>query len=118
VETVSGLPRRHDIDANYSPQYVQLARIIRDKIESGEYRRMDAVSAAGLAGSYGVSIRVAYATLAMLAANRYVRRIHVLGPIALPGMPHTSHEPELVEVPDLIGGDRDSTARYAMLRDP
>jgi hypothetical protein len=36
MEAISGLPRRHDIDADYSPQYVQLARIIRDKIESGD----------------------------------------------------------------------------------
>ncbi len=70
--TISGLPKHHDIDADYSPQYVQLARIIRDKIESGEYKRMDAVSAAGLASSYGVSARVAYASLAMLAANKYI----------------------------------------------
>jgi DNA-binding GntR family transcriptional regulator len=64
----------HDIDADYSPQYVKLARIIRDKIESGEYKRMDALPAAGLTGAHGVSIRIAYAALAMLAANRYVSR--------------------------------------------
>jgi DNA-binding GntR family transcriptional regulator len=64
----------HDIDADYSPQYVKLARIIRGKIESGEYERMDTLQAAGLAGAHGVSTRVAYAALAMLAANRYVSR--------------------------------------------
>ena len=74
MEAISDLPMLHDIDADYSPQYVKLARIIRSKIESGEYKRMDAVPAADLADGYGVSIRVAYAALAMLAANRYVSR--------------------------------------------
>ena len=36
---ISDLPMLHDIDADYSPQYVKLARVLRDKIESGEYRR-------------------------------------------------------------------------------
>ncbi len=36
---ISDLPMLHDIDADYSPQYVKLARILRSKIESGEYRR-------------------------------------------------------------------------------
>jgi hypothetical protein len=31
----------HDIDADYSPQYIKLARLLRDKIESGEYTRGD-----------------------------------------------------------------------------
>ena len=74
MEAISDPPMLHDIDADYSPQYVKLARIIRGKIESGEYERMDALPAAGLAGAHGVSMRVVYAALAMLAANRYVSR--------------------------------------------
>ena len=38
-----------DIDADYSPQYVKLARILRDKIVAGEYRRGDSLPAAALA---------------------------------------------------------------------
>jgi DNA-binding GntR family transcriptional regulator len=76
VEAISDLPMLNDIDADYSPQYVKLARIIRDKIQSGEYRHLDAIPASRLTGAYGVSMRVAYATLAMLAANRYVCRVH------------------------------------------
>jgi len=64
----------HDIDADYTPQYVKLARILRDKIESGEHMHLDALPASYLAVNYGVSTRVAYAALAMLAANRYVAR--------------------------------------------
>ena len=38
---ISDLPMLHDIDADYSPQYVKLARILRDKIESGQYQHGD-----------------------------------------------------------------------------
>jgi DNA-binding GntR family transcriptional regulator len=74
MEAISDLPMVHDMDADYSPQYVKLARILRDKIESGQYKRMDAIPAASVAGIYQVSMRVAYAALEMLAANRYVGR--------------------------------------------
>jgi DNA-binding GntR family transcriptional regulator len=71
---ISGLPMRHDIDADYTPQYVKLARILRDKIQAGECKPGDVLPAADLAREYNVSIRVAYAALAMLAANRYISR--------------------------------------------
>jgi DNA-binding GntR family transcriptional regulator len=71
---ISDLPMLHDIDADYSPQYVKLARLLRGKIESGEYRRGAILPAADLASQYKVSVRVACNALALLAANRYVRR--------------------------------------------
>ncbi len=71
---ISDLPMLHDIDADYPPQYVTLARILRSKIESGEYRRGDILPAADLAHEYKVSIRGTCGALAMLAANRYVSR--------------------------------------------
>jgi DNA-binding GntR family transcriptional regulator len=71
---ISDLPMLHDIDADYSPQYVKLARILRDKIETGEYQRGDTLPATDLAREYMVSIRVTCSALAMLAANRYVSR--------------------------------------------
>lgn len=74
MEAISDLPMLNDMDADYSPQYVKLARILRDKIESGQYKYGDRVPAAHLAGEHGVSVRVAWAALAMLAANRYVGR--------------------------------------------
>jgi DNA-binding GntR family transcriptional regulator len=70
---ISDLPMHHDIDADYTPQYVQLARILRDKIESGKYQHGDTLPAAGLARENRVSVGVARHALAMLAANRYVR---------------------------------------------
>jgi hypothetical protein len=74
MEAISDLPMLNDIDADYSPQYVKLARIIRGKIKSGQYKRGDPVPAAGLAREHKVSMRVAWAALAMLAANRYLAR--------------------------------------------
>jgi DNA-binding GntR family transcriptional regulator len=72
VEAISDLPMLDDIDADYSPQYVKLARILRSKIESGQYKQGDPVPAAELMSEHKVSRQVAYAALAMLAANRYV----------------------------------------------
>jgi DNA-binding GntR family transcriptional regulator len=62
------------MDADYSPQYVKLARVLRDKIKSGTLKRADSLPASGLATEYHVSVRVAYAALEMLEANRYVTR--------------------------------------------
>jgi DNA-binding GntR family transcriptional regulator len=62
----------HDIDADYSPQYVKLARIVRGKIESGQYKHGVPIPAADLVLEHRVSVRVARSALAMLAANRYV----------------------------------------------
>jgi DNA-binding GntR family transcriptional regulator len=72
MEAISDLPMLHDIDADYTPQYVKLARILRDKIESGQYKRGDTLRTADLARDHGASVRVAWNALAMLAANRYV----------------------------------------------
>src|SRR6266581_1644410 len=74
---ISDLPMLHDIDADYSPQYVKLARVLRDKIESGQYRRGDTLPAAELAGQYKVSVPVTCNALAMLGANiRALRQQH------------------------------------------
>jgi DNA-binding GntR family transcriptional regulator len=69
---ISETPMLHDIDADYTPQYIKLARVLRDKIESGAYQRGKDLPAAELAHEYGVSIGVTWKALAMLAANRYV----------------------------------------------
>lgn len=74
MDPISDLPMLHDIDADYSPQYVKLSRILRDKIESGTYKLGDVLRASDLADGYKVSDRVVWAALAMLAANRYVSR--------------------------------------------
>ena len=69
---ISDLPMPDDIDADYSPQYVKLARIIRARIQSGQYKRGDRLPAADLMNEHKVSKQVAQAALGMLAANGYV----------------------------------------------
>jgi DNA-binding GntR family transcriptional regulator len=71
---IADLPMLHDIDADYTPQYVKLARVLRDTIESGQYQPGDTLPAADLARAHGVSLKVAWNALTMLAANRYVTR--------------------------------------------
>jgi hypothetical protein len=73
-EAISDLPMPGDMDADYSPQYVKLARILRDKITSGQYKHGDSLPADKLASEHGVSVRVAWKAMEMLAANRYVHR--------------------------------------------
>ena len=73
MASISDLPMLHDIDADYSPQYVKLARILRAKIQSGEYRRCDARRRRSRGPVQGAG-RVTCNVLAMLAANRYVSR--------------------------------------------
>jgi DNA-binding GntR family transcriptional regulator len=74
MEAISDLPMLHDMDADYTPQYVKLARILREKIESRQYRQGHPLPAAELAGEHEVSVRVVWHALEMLAANKYVRR--------------------------------------------
>jgi len=68
---ISALPILHNIDVGNAHQ---LARILRGKIESGEYCQGDILPAADVAHEYDVPIRVTYSALAMLAANRYLSR--------------------------------------------
>lgn len=74
MEAISDLPMLNDIDADYSPQYVKLARILRGKIQVGEFKRGDPILAADLMREHHVSKHVACAALAVLAANRYLAR--------------------------------------------
>jgi len=74
VEAIADLPMVHDMDADYSPQYVKLARILRDKIQAGAYPHGARLPAGALAAEHQVSVRVALHALEMLAANRYVRQ--------------------------------------------
>lgn len=74
MQAISDLPMVDDIDADYTPQYVKLARILRARIESGHHQKGDALPVAALVRDYAVSVRVAESALAMLAANRYVKR--------------------------------------------
>lgn len=80
MDAIADLPMPHDIDADYSPQYIKLARILRDKLKSGHYQHGDALRSADLVREHGVSPQVACHALATLAANRYVARSGLVGP--------------------------------------
>ena len=83
MEAISDLPMLHDIDADYTPQYVKLARIVRDRIESGHYEHGDPIPAADLVYAHKVSVGVARAALAMLAGNRYVTQTAAFRPYSV-----------------------------------
>ena len=72
--TGHGRHRRPADAPRHRCRLLTLARVLRDKIESGQYRRGDILPAAELACQYTVSVRVTCNALAMLAANRYVSR--------------------------------------------
>lgn len=74
MEPIAELPMLNDIDADYSPQYVKLARVLRGKITSGEHKPGDPLPVAVLASEYHVSAWIAVAALDMLAANQYITR--------------------------------------------
>jgi DNA-binding GntR family transcriptional regulator len=74
VAAISDLPVPSDMDADYSPQYVKLARILRDKIKSGDLKPSGTLPASSLATEYGVSAQVAHAALETLGANHYIER--------------------------------------------
>ena len=74
MAAISDLPMLNDIDADYTPQYVKLARILRSKIEDGEYEDGEPLPAAALAANYRVSMGVTLHALDVLAANRYLAR--------------------------------------------
>lgn len=63
---------RHDAD--YSPQYVKLARLLRDRIKGGECKHGDPLPAAALAQEHKVPAPAARAALGTLAANGYAAR--------------------------------------------
>ena len=80
MDAISDLPMPHDMDVDYSPQYVKLARIIRGKIASGVYQHGDPLPADKLASEHKVSTRVVCHTMEMLAANQYVHRAGYFAP--------------------------------------
>lgn len=72
---LSAIPMPNDLDADYSPAFIKLARLLRDQIRSGEYRPGDELPrSSGLAWDHGISRRTALHALEVLAANNYVTR--------------------------------------------
>ena len=72
---LSAIPMPNDMDADYSPAFIKLARLLRDQIRSGEYKHGDELPPSNsLAQDHGISRRTALHALEVLAANKYVTR--------------------------------------------
>ena len=72
---LSAIPMPNDLDADYSPAFIKLARLLRDQIRSGEYKHGDELPPSNsLARSHRISHRTALHALEVLAANKYVSR--------------------------------------------
>ena len=72
---LSAIPMPNDLDADYSPAFIKLARLLRDQIRSGEHKHGNELPfSSGLARDHGISRRTALHALEVLAANKYVTR--------------------------------------------
>lgn len=72
---LSAVPMPNDLDADYSPAFIKLARLLRDQIRSGEYKPGDELPPSNsLARDHGISRRTALHALEVLAANKFVTR--------------------------------------------
>jgi len=78
---LSAIPMPNDLDADYSPALIKLARLLRDQIRSGKYKHGDELPPSdGLARDHGISRKTALHALEVLAANKYVSRTSESGP--------------------------------------
>jgi GntR family trehalose operon transcriptional repressor len=69
-------PPAHDLNADYTPRYVLLARRLREWIEDGTYPYGALLpSAKRLAEAHDVSASTAIHALGMLASNGYARYV-------------------------------------------
>jgi DNA-binding GntR family transcriptional regulator len=79
-------PSPDDLDADYVPAYIKLARLLRAKIEASEIRPFTLLpSAPSLAAAHGVGPETAAHALRALAAAGYARH--------LPGKPYQAIKP-------------------------
>jgi DNA-binding transcriptional MocR family regulator len=85
---LSELPMPNDMDADYSPAFMRLARMLRDQIRTGQYKPGDKLPpSASLAREHGISRRTALHALEVLAANKYVTRSGDFRPYHVTGHP-------------------------------
>lgn len=84
---LSALPLPNDLDADYSPAFIKLARLLRDQIRSGGYKPGDELPSNDLARDHGISRRTALHALEVLAANKYVTRTSEFSPYRMTWTP-------------------------------
>jgi GntR family transcriptional regulator len=67
---------RAELDADYTPQFIRVARTVRDRIEDGAYPGFSLVPGSRkLAAEFGVSQLVALHGLAILVRAGYLRHV-------------------------------------------
>jgi DNA-binding GntR family transcriptional regulator len=72
---LSAIPKPNDMDADHTPAFLKLARILRDQIHAGDYKPGAKLpSSTTLARDHGVSRRTALHALEVLAANNHITR--------------------------------------------
>lgn len=77
---LSRVPRPNDMDADYTPAFMKLARLLRNQIRAGDRVEGDRLpSAKTLAQQHGVSRATALHALEVLAANNYIARTGAAG---------------------------------------
>src|ERR1700761_5970764 len=66
----------NDLDMDYTPRYIRLARVLRQQIEDGTYPRGSLLpSSTRLAASHAVSTATALHALEMLVSSGYARHV-------------------------------------------
>jgi DNA-binding GntR family transcriptional regulator len=67
---------RTELDADYTPQFIRVARIVRDRIQDGTYPRFGLVPGSrALALEFGISKVVVLHGLAILVRAGYLRHV-------------------------------------------
>ena len=67
------VPKYSDLDADYAPKPIRLARILRVRIQRGEFSNGEYFSRIKLAAEYDVSLNTVLGALSALLPSGYVR---------------------------------------------
>lgn len=72
-EQIHEVPDYNDLNADRAPKRIRLARILRVRIQRGEFSNGQYLSLIKLAAEYDVSLNTVLAALSALVANSYVK---------------------------------------------
>jgi DNA-binding transcriptional regulator YhcF (GntR family) len=76
IVATDGASARAELDADYTPQFIRVARVVRDRITDGTYPRLSLVPGSrALAGELHVSPDVVLHALTILVRAGYLRHI-------------------------------------------
>jgi len=76
IVATDGASARAELDADYTPQFIRVARVVRDRIADGTYPRLSLVPGSrALAAELHVSPKVVLHGLTVLVRAGYLRHI-------------------------------------------